>query len=37
MNEILRFMCTESCVLLCEDFPKENHKQASKATNIDLV
>jgi len=27
-------MCMESCVLVCEDFPKENQMQASKATDI---
>ena len=28
--------CMESCVFECEDFPKENQKQANKATHIGL-
>jgi hypothetical protein len=30
----LTFMYMESCVFVCEDFPKENRMQANKATNI---
>jgi len=31
------FMYMESCVFVCEDFPKENRMQANKATHIGLV
>jgi hypothetical protein len=27
----------ESCVFVCEDFPKENRMQANKATHIGLA
>jgi hypothetical protein len=33
---LLTFMYMESCVFVREDFPKENQKLASKATNIGL-
>ena len=30
-------MYMESCVFVCEDFPKENQKPANKATNNGLA